>query len=686
MRIPLVLLGGLVLAGLNLSLEATAQPVLFEEVWVVSPPPVRFGDAAWGDYDRDGDLDLILTGSRRPFDDPEPFAQLYRNDGNTEIIIEDATGAQVEVPAVDYQDAVNIGSSIIESVWQSAVAWGDYDRDGDLDLAVTGLNETGLPTMRIYEYLDDEELLSASFLLPGVRAGDLDWGDYDNDGDADFVVCGLDAAEVPVVTLYENQVDEDAGFLPHEGVLDGVSACTVEWGDYDVDGDLDLLVTGIATPQAFVTRVYRNEGGDFVDEDAGLKGLLYASGAWGDYDADGDLDILLSGARLTPFIMEGQIKVYRNEGGGFTDVSDGLVGSFENDVTLGRYQGAAAWGDFNNSGYLDFLITGAKDPLGVESLQLYQNNRNDRFTKSGTERFDGGIFGGAFWGDYDLDNDLDIFVLGEEPAEGPSIKALRNRLGSGAVRPEAPAGLQVATQGNTATFSWDPGFDTQTPAPGLTYNLRVGTSPGGVDVVSPMADVFTGRRYVSRRGSVGHNTRWTLQNLPPGTYYWSVQAIDNSFSGSAFAPEGFFTIGTNQTGLDNQTILTSGYSFGECIGYCHTELFLDANTMTLVKRSWDPEAYPVQQHQEPTDPVLWQRLTQLIDFDVLTPMQDVLGCPDCADGGAEWVEIVQGDRQKKITFEYDDTPGPIAALLDEIRQLRQQLEEKLSASLQTRGQ
>ncbi len=173
---------------------------------------------------------------------------------------------------------------------------------------------------------------------------------------------------------------------------------------------------------------------------------------------------------------------------------------------------------------------------------MYRNILNDEFFKSPTERFNGGLFGGALWGDYDNDNDLDVFVLGEQPAEGASIKALRNGLSFNNLLPSAPDGLQATTQGNAATLTWNPGSDIQTPTPGLTYNLRVGATPGGLDIVSPMATA-TGHRLVPRRGNAGHNTSWTLKNLPPGAYFWSVQTLDNSFKGSPFAQEGTFTIG-----------------------------------------------------------------------------------------------------------------------------------------------
>jgi hypothetical protein len=81
-------------------------------------------------------------------------------------------------------------------------------------------------------------------------------------------------------------------------------------------------------------------------------------------------------------------------------------------------------------------------------------------------------------------------------------------------------------------------MDGQTPAAGLSYNLRVGTTPNGPDVMSAMADMTTGYRRVVQLGNAQQPTSWTL-TLPVAwsTYHWSVQAVDGAYAGSIFAAE-----------------------------------------------------------------------------------------------------------------------------------------------------
>jgi hypothetical protein len=61
--------------------------------------------------------------------------------------------------------------------------------------------------------------------------------------------------------------------------------------------------------------------------------------------------------------------------------------------------------------------------------------------------------------------------------------------------------------------------------------------------MSPLSGIETGIRKVVELGNVQYNIRWPLRGLAPGTYYWSVQAVDNSFAGSCFSREKSFTIG-----------------------------------------------------------------------------------------------------------------------------------------------
>jgi len=91
-------------------------------------------------------------------------------------------------------------------------------------------------------------------------------------------------------------------------------------------------------------------------------------------------------------------------------------------------------------------------------------------------------------------------------------------------------------------LSWEAPVDDHTPVRALAYNLRVGSFPGGGNIVSPQADAGTGFRRVPALGNCQLRTSASLQNLRPGVYYWSAQAIDGAFAGGPFAAESTFSI------------------------------------------------------------------------------------------------------------------------------------------------
>jgi len=117
--------------------------------------------------------------------------------------------------------------------------------------------------------------------------------------------------------------------------------------------------------------------------------------------------------------------------------------------------------------------------------------------------------------------------------------------------------LQSNVTGTEVTLSWNKSNDAQTAQNGLSYNLYIGDASGTVNKRSPMAALANGYRKIVRAGVI-QGSSWIIKNLPAGTYYWSVQAIDNSFAGGAWAAENTFTVTTMQPLSANSEISASG--------------------------------------------------------------------------------------------------------------------------------
>lgn len=482
---------------------------------------VSGGSAAWGDYDNDGDLDILLNGL-----EPSGTAvtRVYRNDGAGVFTRVDVDGAELV---------------------RGGAIWGDYDNDGDLDIAVSGNTTNHVLYWKIYRndgadaFACIATLYESAFSGTDSRLVSLAWADSDNDGDLDPLFAGW-----PASALFRNNRDDT--FTNTGLTLPSGHASSVAWADYDNDGDQDFVMT---EGYPMITRVFRNDGnGNFTMFATALPGINLSSVAWGDIDNDGDLDIAMTGYNTNVVQMT---YILRNLGNGtFSDTMASVPGA-----TFG----SVAWGDFDNDGDLDLL-------LGLYTgTRIYRNDGNGFFN-------DSGIYlpslddGNAAWGDYDGDGDLDILLCGYDWTYARSAKVFRNDGASPNFPPDPPSNLSAATAGNSVTMTWSSATD-RNQTGGLSYNVRLGTTPGGSDVWGAMADPITGYRRLPALGNAGQRLSWTITNLKAGTYYWSVQAIDHAFAGSAFAPEQSFTIWppliTNQP--QSQTIFagqTATFSVG----------------------------------------------------------------------------------------------------------------------------
>ncbi|MBC8320458.1 MAG: VCBS repeat-containing protein [Bacteroidetes bacterium] len=247
-----------------------------------SIPGFRDGSVEWGDYDRDGDYDLLITGYTKN----GPASKIYRNDRNNKFM-----DVNADLPGISY----GVGR------------WADYDNDGDLDIIISGNESSGRVITKLFR--NDNGIFNfVDIGFTDLKLGDIAWGDYDNDGDLDFAIIGETQSGRYESKLYSNL--EEGVFSQALPNFIPVRSGSVDWGDMDHDGDLDLLLTGESKSGA-VSKVYRNDrNGFFTDINANIIGLYMSDGHWGDYDNDGDLDIVISGmSNNYEFIS----RVYRND-------------------------------------------------------------------------------------------------------------------------------------------------------------------------------------------------------------------------------------------------------------------------------------------------------------------------------------------------------------------------------------
>jgi gliding motility-associated-like protein len=501
----------------------TGLKAQFTDVTNVAPgiPALQNSAVAWGDYDNDGDLDVLITGS---INTSTAQTSLFRNRGDGTF-----ENSNIVLPAVAF----------------SSVAWGDYDNDGDLDILLTGSSSSATSGFTyIYRNNGNGTFTDSGIQFPfGLKEGALAWGDYDNDGDLDILFTGVSGSNV-ITKVYRN--NGNGTFTDSGNSLTNLSSSSAAWGDYDNDGDLDILITGVigsGQPNAGqrTSIIYRNRGDETFENSAiPLHGVSNSAIAWGDYDNDGYLDIILTGYDNN---FDVATKIYHNNGNEtFTDISTPIPGV---------HHGSVAWGDYDNDGSLDLLITG-QTLMGTRISSIYRNTGSGTFQDISAP-LTGVDNSSAAWGDYDKDGKLDIIITGTDNINN-FTNIYRNDATIANTVPVTPTTL-TSTPGAAAqsrVLSWAKSTDAQTILQdGLNYNVYLSTTPGQANVKPAMSNISTGFRRVVSIGNTGSLNSVTIKGLQTNVpYYWSVQAIDGAFAGSAFAPEQTFTI----VALQPQTI------------------------------------------------------------------------------------------------------------------------------------
>jgi hypothetical protein len=324
-----------------------------------------FGVAV-GDYDNDGSEDLFVTNAGRN--------TLYHNNG-------DGTFTDVtEGSGLDHKPA---------NVISVSAAWFDYDNDGLLDLIVSNYTEWTPATdrrcqmgagaeiycapmdyksvaQRLYHNLGHgrfEDVTDASGIGRVLGKGmGIDIADFNGDGLMDVFI----ANDTERNLLFINQGD---GTFKEQALLYGVAynelGATVsgmgsDAKDFDNDGMADIVYNDLAGQ---VFGLFRNAGGhsfDDVTRETHLQALSLPFAGWSmgfiDYDNDGWKDIYSANGDVDNFAPNSKQHdtMFRNLGGkSFVDVT-GQMGA---DFGFVGYQRGSAFGDLNNDGFLDIVVT-----------------------------------------------------------------------------------------------------------------------------------------------------------------------------------------------------------------------------------------------------------------------------------------------------------------------------------------
>jgi hypothetical protein len=299
---------------------------------------LQFGNSEFADIDNDGDLDILITGSNFQ---PQSFANLYSNDGSGNFSLVSDTPFQVST--------------------EGDVAFEDIDNDNDLDLMMVGYDPQGNGFTKLYQNDGSGEFteLTTSTFEP-AKSGSIAFFDYDNDGDNDVIVSGENNNGSILTTLYTNNgsgIFTIVSNTPFIGVMSG----DIDIADTDNDGDLDVLLNGSGPSNT--TNIYLNDGSGGFDilTNTNFPQTSLGDAAFADFDNDGDMDILVTGAIIG---VQFASDIFENTGSN-NFVFAGILNPM--------YLTSTAIADFDGDSDLDIIMVGINNTPTAFKTRMFLN-------------------------------------------------------------------------------------------------------------------------------------------------------------------------------------------------------------------------------------------------------------------------------------------------------------------------
>ncbi len=464
----------------------TASDYFLEQDFAI--PHAGILSAEWIDFNSDNDLELFASG----YDSSSKlFSRLYP-------VINDTLNDQyVKLDSAYFNQEVQILDFNNDNILDFAAG---FTSDSCIKISVTGYGDTLIKT--------------------GFYMGSFAWGDYENDGDEDLIITGALSYDMYGSKLFRN----NNGILENYNILiSGAIYGDIEWVDFDNDGDMDIALCGYNNSEGCITKIYENYNGAFIDTHMDLLGLAQSDMDFSDYDEDGDLDLLICGYSNENIV---RTIIYENENNRYIPKPYLLAQIV---------QGSCKWVDINSDGYSDIVLSGINDN------SLYSENKITKIYiwKDGNY-IDAATLQGLSKpiiapGDYNGDYKVDLLIAGESGSTSTgylykNVTQIYNH------SPYAPENINIISHDDHVEVEWTKVFDPSKHNE-ITYNIRMGTTPGGSQIISPKSNLY-GTRKVVGPGNAQNRTFATINGLSPDTtYYLSVQSVDASFLGSNFSDE-----------------------------------------------------------------------------------------------------------------------------------------------------
>ena len=395
-----------------------------------------------GDFDKDGDQDILISTSGGLNDQGTPRTRIYRNDGNFTFSI-------VDIPA--------LANEIISS-------FADIDNDGDLDIV---LSQKVLINAGAGSYLTQ-----SVFPIGFTNTADISVADFNGDKRADILGCTFTSCVV-LTQAANGTFSVSSLSLPAVGY-----GSDSKVADYDRDGDPDVSICGFFNNNTMSTKIFRNDGNQFADSGITLPTAYPCKSAWLDIDGDRKLDYLFTGSGQTTLNI-------------FRYVSASSFSQLQS-KTPAKVNGDIQAIDINFDDKLDLLYTGMATSTPALSFLVNQGDGSfaqvDNLINEDLSTFNGRTLVA------DLNNDgaLDLFFVGNN-----SDGTMRNSMYRGRLRYSLTGVIEQSGRALTGVTMSLAGTETGTAATDTTGTYVFPAVMSGSYTVTPTQQncTFTPKLY-----------------------------------------------------------------------------------------------------------------------------------------------------------------------------------------------